>query len=312
MGWNLLGAAASVYGVHQANKNVDKQLRAQSEENRKMREYNLQLAKLQNYWNRQQWTLENSYNSPSAQISRMRAAGLNPDMMYGGGVSGNLSASSPQMTSGAPASPMDFSALGSKRTVLDVALQKATLDQMNAQTGKIESETEGVDIENDWKPLEKAFGLELTKSQIALNRKELQHIGAKIENLQSSTLNLEQDLVLKRLDEVFNTRTMESRVKSLAEAARKAGYDADKAEADAQVALRTVMSRIAFQDAQTERSQHEAASALEEKFIKQFENDSQGFKLFLDCLDRGIDIFDAFLDFKDFQNRRNKGKLTDN
>lgn len=131
---SLVSAGVSIYGTHQANKNIDKQLQAQQRENALNRAYNLNLAKLQNKWNRQQWQMENAYNSPAAQMERLRQAGLNPDMMYGGGVSGNLSANSPAMTSGAPSSPVDWSALGAKKTVLDMALQSAQIRNIDADT----------------------------------------------------------------------------------------------------------------------------------------------------------------------------------
>ena len=155
MGMNILNPLVSIYGIHQNNKNIDKQLQAQSVENQKMREHNLQLAQLQNEWNQQQWNLENAYNSPEAQMKRMKDAGLNPDMMYGGGVSGNLAASSPDLTAGAPATPMDWSALGSKKSLMDALVVDAQLEQMNAQTEKIKSETKGQDISNDIQSWEK-------------------------------------------------------------------------------------------------------------------------------------------------------------
>lgn len=37
----------------------------------------------QNELNRQNWAQENEYNSPAAQMARYRAAGLNPDLIYG-------------------------------------------------------------------------------------------------------------------------------------------------------------------------------------------------------------------------------------
>lgn len=43
------------------------------------------------------WNLQNSYNDPSAQMERLQAAGLNPNLVYGGGnVTGNTSGSAPE------------------------------------------------------------------------------------------------------------------------------------------------------------------------------------------------------------------------
>ena len=65
-----LGFVSGLAGNISANKNIDKQIAAQREENEKNREYNLNLAKLQNQWNLEQWNRENAYNTPAAQRAR--------------------------------------------------------------------------------------------------------------------------------------------------------------------------------------------------------------------------------------------------
>lgn len=68
---------------------------------------NLKLAQYQNAWqsaendkafknNVLMWNLQNAYNSPTAQMSRLRQAGLNPNLVYGSGVTGNSAGSAPQ------------------------------------------------------------------------------------------------------------------------------------------------------------------------------------------------------------------------
>ena len=111
-GSSLIGSIAGAIGQ---NKIVNKQIEAQKAENQKNREYNMMLARQQNQWNLEQWQRENDYNSPTSQMARMREAGLNPDLMYGQGTTGN-SFSSPEMTSGAPSEPNDMSAMLSKRS----------------------------------------------------------------------------------------------------------------------------------------------------------------------------------------------------
>lgn len=116
-GASLLG---SLIGKKSQNNQIDKQIAAQKEENEKNRAYNLQLAQMQNAWNQEQWERENEYNSPVNQMKRFEEAGLNPDLMYGQGNSGNAMQLSGGLTSGAPSSPTDFSVLGQKKTLGDV------------------------------------------------------------------------------------------------------------------------------------------------------------------------------------------------
>lgn len=112
---SLISGVGSIAGMIGQNKIVNKQIAAQREENRLNRYYNQMLARQQNQWNLEQWNRENAYNSPLAQMYRLRQAGLNPDLMYGQGTTGN-SFSSPEMTSGAPSESQDMSAMLSKRS----------------------------------------------------------------------------------------------------------------------------------------------------------------------------------------------------
>lgn len=136
-GASLLGG---LFGNKSQNKNIDKQIQAQREENQKNRDYNLMLAQQQNAWNVEQWERENAYNDPSAQMERMRKAGINPDMMVSNGLQ-NLSASSPAMTAGAASTAQDMSILG-QRPTLGQAIQTALRDSMiGAQIDNIKADT---------------------------------------------------------------------------------------------------------------------------------------------------------------------------
>ena len=57
---NLFGGLGDTIAT---NKNIDKQIKAQQEENRLNREWNLSLAKMQNQWNIEQWQNQKQANS---------------------------------------------------------------------------------------------------------------------------------------------------------------------------------------------------------------------------------------------------------
>lgn len=159
-GGSLISGGSSlisgIFGTISQNHMIDKQIKAQKEENERMREYNLNLAKMENQWNIDQWNRENEYNTPAAMMKRLREGKLNPDLMYQNGTTGLTSATSPSMTAGAPAIPQDFSALGQKRTIGDSVQQSlrdsllgAQIDVMKSEARKNNAAAGGQEITNE-------------------------------------------------------------------------------------------------------------------------------------------------------------------
>lgn len=149
------GLFSSIFGNSSQNKNIDKQIAAQKEENQKNREWNLQLAEKANQWSIDQWNRENEYNTPVETMKRIREGGLNADLMYGNGTTGLQAAGSPAVTPSAPSSPTDMSSLANKKTIgqtvsegLDAGLKAAQLAAINAQTNKTKVETVGTESDN--------------------------------------------------------------------------------------------------------------------------------------------------------------------
>ena len=140
------GSVSSIANLFGVNSSLRKQIQAQRQENALNRQYNLMLARLQNKWNIDQWQRENDYNSPTAQMARYRAAGLNPNLIYG---QQNTAASSPTLTAGASSAPQDMSAIGQKRNfgqamqeMLNVEMQKAQIEAIKAGTENTKANTE--------------------------------------------------------------------------------------------------------------------------------------------------------------------------
>lgn len=86
------------------------------------------------------WNMQNAYNSPQAQMERFKAAGLNPNLIYGQGNSGNatppnvpsltgVDMKAPQLPSQAP-------------DLLATLLQSADLEMKQAQTENVEAQNE--------------------------------------------------------------------------------------------------------------------------------------------------------------------------
>ena len=149
-GASLIG---NIVGNVQQNANIDKQIAFQREENEKARAFNKAMAEQANQWSIDQWNRENQYNSPEAMRQRLRDAGVNADLFYGGNAQ-NTASASPSVTPVAPATPTDVSAIGQKATVGDItnnvvsqSLAAAQIRKLEADKGKTNQETENLKIE---------------------------------------------------------------------------------------------------------------------------------------------------------------------
>lgn len=120
---------------------------------------NMEIAKYQSQWQQQEnekayqrslnmWNLQNEYNSPTQQMARIRAAGLNPNLVYGNGVTGNSSGSTPQYEPAKFNAPTMQAYRGWNLGISDAVSQflayrtvKAQVDNMEAQNSLIRQQT---------------------------------------------------------------------------------------------------------------------------------------------------------------------------
>lgn len=109
---------------------------SQSGINKKTREWNERMYSMQRQHALDDWNRQNEYNNPAAQMARLKAAGLNPHLIYGGGP-GNVSQpvrstdakswnpTPPQFDLGAAARSAIF-------TGVDLETKQTQLDRINA------------------------------------------------------------------------------------------------------------------------------------------------------------------------------------
>lgn len=244
----IIAAGASIAGTIASNVNSRKAIEAQKSENNDTRNYNLGLAHLQNRWNLEQWNRENAYNNPAAQMARMKAAGLNPDLAYG---QQNLSAASPEMTAGESATPADMSGIASRQTIGDAMAQfnqarlaEAQVKLVESQAKKTDAETEGQYSTNKILESDANFrdainsgtvklnnmsievskkGMQLTDEQITKLRKEVQQIDQSIEQsratvdqIRQNISNLKSEQAIARLRYILDAKIGEATIKKLA------------------------------------------------------------------------------------------------
>lgn len=139
--------------------------------NRETNKANQHLAELANQWSLDQWNRENAYNNPVAQVERLKAAGLNPAMMYGQGGIQNLAADSPAVTSAA----------GTQRAFQIDPLTAAQIANINADTNQKKVQSGLFEAETD-----------LTRNQVKVGDSVILHNTALAKMTDSQRLNIEQ------------------------------------------------------------------------------------------------------------------------
>ncbi|WGL31069.1 DNA pilot protein [Dipodfec virus UOA04_Rod_698] len=159
---SLLG---SVGGTIANQINFNKQLKAQREENQKNRDFNAQQSALQRAYNLNVLNSQNNYNSPAEMMKRLRAAGLNPNLVYGD--IGSSTSTGPLGMTAASSNGSVASALPDYSGIMNLGLQQAQIDLLNAQKEKTESETTSTDIENRYKD-------ELLRGEVLLQDSNIQ------------------------------------------------------------------------------------------------------------------------------------------
>lgn len=95
----IVGAAAIAGGASVVGSLIN--AASTSHTNDQQYSYNKQLSELAYKQNIQAWNMQNMYNSPAAQMQRLRAAGLNPNLLYGNGEAATgLAGDAPQLQYG--------------------------------------------------------------------------------------------------------------------------------------------------------------------------------------------------------------------
>ena len=184
---------------------------------------NVGLMHEQNQWNLDQWNRENSYNLPSSQIARLKAAGLNPSLIYGEGGIMNEAANSvpaadaPTMRPELTIDPLTASQVqlneAQAQSIKDAnerenAKQGSILEQLKKQNEQLDALTsnyhellEGIKHDNVKKAVEAAIATE-TKDvavQQIVDTGKLTH-----EQATYYVLSLMTDIGLKESEEALN------------------------------------------------------------------------------------------------------------
>ncbi|UIB81410.1 DNA pilot protein [Flyfo microvirus Tbat2_103] len=304
VGSALLGAGSgmlsSVFSGIGANKRQKKAIAAQKEENALARKWNEAMYDKSVANNRADVADMRAYNDPKAVMNRLKSAGLNPDLMYGGGAGSLVQAQVGNSASAPSYSPSDMGSLVNSAPSageiagnaisqgLDNAIKMAQKDNIEAQTAKTKEDTAGQSLDNIVKDAQAGVATQLAdldvklgKSVANLNEQQLENlksslnkINEEISNLKSERLLTEAktsgqsiDNVRNRLQYMFDSKTFNDRAEIFRQNVNQLRAGTNLSLAQSKEILSTLASKVWMIENQGNKYFHEANNAYNQGSI---------------------------------------------
>lgn len=161
------------------------------------------------------WKMQAEYNSPEQQMARLKAAGLNPHLVYGQGASG----ASGSMSTAPDSAKIDVGNVGS-----DFSNNYFAMQQLKLTETKQQAEINQMEINN-------ALTIARTESQLLGNKFDSESFKSRIDELQLKNENLTSSTALNKSSKAVNVQ----RVTNMISENKNLGATFDKIVADTNV-----------------------------------------------------------------------------
>lgn len=192
VGGELIGAAGSLLGGLFSSSGSRYAARKQLQAVRETNAANLQIAQQNNAFNERMWNLQNEYNSPIAQRTRLEQAGINPYLMLDGSNTGNAQSSVTADTSGTQVAPDvgstiagGYQSMGSSissaasqiaQMVYNNDLQSANVAKAQAEAFNVSAQTRYQELQNEFAVAQFLADLRLKKIQGDISKKDYEYL----------------------------------------------------------------------------------------------------------------------------------------
>lgn len=201
---SAINAGSQIYTNSQnisANKDINKQnIAFQQQTNQENRDFTREMFALSQGAALDQWHRENAYNDPSAQRQRFEAAGLNPNLVYGSGLSSLAAnfnpASSSQGNAVSPHSDPYYRDAPEfdVGNMLSIERQRAEIDAIRANTKKTENESSILATEASFKSALLSGELDLQGATIKLTESQANYTDVDVKRLYVETKKLQREI----------------------------------------------------------------------------------------------------------------------
>lgn len=208
------GIVSSLFGYGASKHSTDQSVEAVKEQNAG----NMRLAEYQYEKNLEQWNRYNEYNSPKSQMERYKAAGLNPNLIYGNGASsaGNA-ASSPQYQAPHLDAYTDFSRNAAALSgIMDQALKAAQIYKTEQETDNLKQYQKNMQADEEFRKLQtigQRYANAKTKEEAAVYKElmQLQLDGMFLNNLLTTYKGMDT-LITAQNKEKYQGRLFEEQI----------------------------------------------------------------------------------------------------
>jgi hypothetical protein len=265
------GAAISAIGSFFGNKSNRKQsAEAFERESKFAREERL----AQQQWIEQMYEKNNSYNSPAAQMQRLKDAGLNPDLMYSRGDVGNATA--PEAPAQAPTPRFNVIPTNTygqtAQTIADVGLKAAQARLAESESKKTDTEESLLTADYLLRKARTESDIELNNSTIYVNHelgqlnhaeaavaaKKLQEIDVamaeareRIKTMQAQQSEIDEKIVQMKFDRYLRSKEFELLCKKTYQEIKESNSRITLNAAEVQDIMATQMARVLNLNAST-------------------------------------------------------------
>lgn len=201
---------------------------------REQNKANKDLAKYQFNLNMQAWNAQNQYNSPAAQVARLKAAGLNPQLAYGSGSNAGNASSVPQYEA-----PHMEAYQGNAKDMAQIMnlMPIAQLNQLTAQTRLIDAQTakekqlakevgertKGMEYDNTYKKAKSGYAGNLASLEYLMKQNDyaMQGLNMRLINHQ---ININSaDEAIKNIQKIYADRMAQAELEVLKKRAENLG-----------------------------------------------------------------------------------------
>lgn len=288
------GLLSGVFSGIGANKRQKRAINAQKEENALARKWNEAMYDKAVANNRQDVVDMRKYNDPKAVMNRLRGAGLNPDLMYGGGAGSLVQAQVGNSASAPSYSASDMGSLVSSvptageiagqsiSSALDNSIKAAQVDAIKANTEKTRTDTEGSSLDNIVKDAQAGVATQLADISVRLNsavadlkENEIIHLRSSIDKINQEVQNLKSEKLLtdakasgqsidnvrNRLQYLFDSFTFNDRAELFRQQVNSMKAGTNLSLAQAKEIMSTLASKVWMLESQGNKYFHEANNA---------------------------------------------------